>query len=427
MAAMNLIAPALVAALLAASPEVAPTKIAVLPLTAGEGISDKTAASLTEAAAAEVRRVPGIQLITQQDVVTLMGFKRERALLGCQEESCVAEVGGAIGVDRLVIGTLSKLGESLFATLKLMDVKRGKVLSQSDRRLRNGTIDDLLDALPAMTTELMAAAPVPAPRPAVVATPAKLTIAPGQPAGAAGGAVSQSWAERPVDFGGKLPEFGVATDGKGHFFAFLPYSFDGDRLYAGDGKSFFAQRVFGSGSSGDGSFDYTFWEPRVKARWQASFQMKEGVPSIHCGEKPTALKLLPAGEAKKLVAKAKFFGPRWQRQLFALARDDDGNYFFVDRAREPDDNRDFRVFIGTRGKMRPLEVRDAIVDDAGQVFATEAGRLKYRAAKQEAAWAMGSLETPLVWLDLEGQVRFAYGELGVYAGEQLGTACDWAF
>ena len=39
----------------------------------------------------------------------------------------MAEIGGALGVDRLVIGQIGKLGSSYIVTLKLMDIRDAKV------------------------------------------------------------------------------------------------------------------------------------------------------------------------------------------------------------------------------------------------------------------------------------------------------------
>jgi len=74
---------ALVALLLAAAPQ----KVAVMTMDAGEGITDKTAAAVTEAVIAEVRRQPNLQVVTPQEIATLLGFERQKQLLGCHEDT----------------------------------------------------------------------------------------------------------------------------------------------------------------------------------------------------------------------------------------------------------------------------------------------------------------------------------------------------
>ena len=417
---MNALLVAVLAAATAAAPSAPKTRVAIVPLSAGEGVTEKIAHSVTELAVAEVRRIPSVQLITQQEVGTLLGFDRQRALLGCQEDTCVAEVGGALGVEHLVFGTLSKLGKSWLVTLKMMDVRNARTLAQADRRLKDAEIDDVLDAVEPMVRELFGAPELTQRAAAATgkagAVPASFEAAPLGPA----------WAEEPYDFGDKRPELQVATDDKGRYFAFEG-SREAKLFFVGDGKRFFAQRIIGSSSNGD-SFDFSFWEPRAPARWMASFGVKDGAPQFQCGKTPIPLKRLGDKEAKKLVAKASFFQPRWRRAAHAIARDDEGNFFYVDRAREPEDNKDFRLYLGTKGKMRGVKVDDAILDEAGEVFFSGVGRLKMKRRPQlEAEFVVGALRTSLNWLDVSRNAAFAYGELGAYAGEQLGTPCDGIF
>src|SRR5512142_402783 len=137
---MSLSAGLLALALLAAPPP----KVAVMPLASVEGVPGKTAEALTEAVGAEVRRRSGGQVITQREIGTLLSLEQQKAMLGCQSDACFAEIGGALGVDVVVSGTLSVLGESWLFHLELLDPRKAAVLRASDRRLRGGTVDDVL-------------------------------------------------------------------------------------------------------------------------------------------------------------------------------------------------------------------------------------------------------------------------------------------
>jgi len=243
--------------------------------------------------------------------------------------------------------------------------------------------------------------------------------------------VSPAWADEPAELGAEARgRLQVATDGKGHYVAFVPYG-EEKLLFAGDARTLHSQRIIGSSANGATRFEYRFWEPRAGAAWQASFDYKDGQIDLQCGEQPTRLKLLAPGEAKELLAKAKLLAPRWRREAFALARDGAATSYFVDRLRQPDDSRDFRLYMGKRGKLRRIGVEDALLDEAGQVFITPAGRLEFTrgddGGRTAAAWVQGAKRTPLSALEVAPQIRFAYTALGVYAGERLGTACDWAY
>lgn len=132
----------------------APARLAVLPIVAGEGVSDKTAAALTEALAAEVRKRSGAEIITQREINTVLSLERQKAMMGCSTDACMAELGGALGVSNLVNGDIARVGESLLVHFRLVDVSKVRVMAQANRRLRKGSLDDLLDLLPAMVGEL---------------------------------------------------------------------------------------------------------------------------------------------------------------------------------------------------------------------------------------------------------------------------------
>ena len=136
----------------------APTqRVPVLPLSAGDGVTENTAQALTQALASELRQRPGLEVLTSSELGAVLGMARQRELLGCEAASCRAEVGGALDADLLVAGQLSKVGESWLMTVQLLDGHTARTLSQSMRRQKGGSIDGLLDVLPAMAQELFPA------------------------------------------------------------------------------------------------------------------------------------------------------------------------------------------------------------------------------------------------------------------------------
>ncbi|MCG5053645.1 MAG: hypothetical protein KA712_11845 [Myxococcales bacterium] len=226
-----------------------------------------------------------------------------------------------------------------------------------------------------------------------------------------------------VELGEAKAKLTVLSDGQGHYVVLMPFG-SHDHTYYGDGKSFFALRVGSSSSVGTEAFDFTFWEPRVKARYQASVQFRDGAYSLQCGDRKTAFAPLPAAEADALLAAAAFFGPRWPYEAYALARDDRGTYYYVDHQREPEGNLAFRVYRGPRGKLKPLKMVNVVSDSEGEIFATRAGDLRLVLDKKETSWVAGQRSTKLVSLDLYENVMLIYTDLGPYLGERLGTPCD---
>ena len=230
-------------------------------------------------------------------------------------------------------------------------------------------------------------------------------------------------ADTPVDVSAVKAQLRFFDDGKGHYLALVPFGDDAfNHFYWGDGKTFWAQRVFGGGSQGDVAFDKYFWEPRVP-RGQASFDLREGVYTLSCGERKTLFHPTADQTAQALLAAATFKPPRWTRRAYALARDESGTYYYVDRARA-EEVLDFRLWAGQRGQLKPLHMTNVVSDSEGDIFATRSGELRLVLDKKESLWVKGKERTALKLLPLEDNVRLIYSDLGVYAGEPLGTPCD---
>lgn len=418
-----MIAHALSFVLAVSSAAPAPNRVLLMPLTPGEGVTPATADAVTDTVAGELRHIPGLQVLTRKEMTAVISVERQKQLMGCQSESCMAEIGGALDADRLITGTVTKLGESWILHLQLVDAKKVATLASADRRKKGGSIDDVLDAIPGMVKELYSGQPTPPPS----AGPAPVAEAPAPKPTESKKALSPRWAEIPYD-GVDASKLSLATDGKGHYMAFDPHGDSNTPLFSSsDGQRFFAQRVFGWGSDAD-SFEYNFWEPRSN-RNGASFEMKKGVYELECGKKDHSrvkLTAVPEAEARKIFAKAKLLKSRWQRQGIAIARDDEGTYYYVDQAREPDDNTDFQLYIGESGSLVPVETRVVANDRDGSIFGTPDGKL--RISEHEAEWIQnGGARRKLKLIELDRRAAMqVYGSLGVYKGEQFGTPCDWA-
>lgn len=72
----------------------------------------------------------GLKVTTKNDLAELLGLERQRQLLGCADQgsSCIAELVGALGVGRLLSGSVAKTESGFLATLKVIDVSGGATL-----------------------------------------------------------------------------------------------------------------------------------------------------------------------------------------------------------------------------------------------------------------------------------------------------------
>lgn len=214
------------------------------------------------------------------------------------------------------------------------------------------------------------------------------------------------------------------TDGKKHYVAMIPFGEISEHLYYGDGKNFYAMRVQGGGASGREQFSRTFWDPRLPDGYKRSVGFKDGKYSVQCDERVTALTPVPEADAKAMIGAAAFFPARWQHRAYALARDDKGNYYYVDKLREPENNKAFRLYAGLKGKMKLQKMTNVVSDSEGDMFATRTGGLRLIMNKGESTWIAGKARTKLLLVPVEDNGAMIYSELGVYTGQPLGTPCD---
>ncbi len=227
-----------------------------------------------------------------------------------------------------------------------------------------------------------------------------------------------------ADIGAVRDKLKVLHDGKNHYLVLVPFGDISTHLYYGDGKAFYAQRVFGGGSQGDTAFDRVFWDPRAKARWQAGIGFRDGKYTVQCEDRQTVLTPMPATEAEKILSQAKFFDHLWSRRAYALARDQTGTYYYVDTGNRPDMEKQFRLYAGPRGSLQPLAMVNVVSDSAGDVFSTKSGNLRLILDQKVSVWHAGTKDLPLTLLPVEDNARMIYAELGVYLGKRLGTPCD---
>jgi hypothetical protein len=217
----------------------------------------------------------------------------------------------------------------------------------------------------------------------------------------------------------------ILGDGKGHYVTYVPFAQGDDRqyLFYGDGKAMYMQRPSGGFSSQKPIREnFRYWEPRARAEWTR----EDNKYFVTCDEKKTEFKPIAAAEEKRLLDSPIWKKVKWKYMAYALARDSEGNYYYIDKQREPEKSKKFRVWIGPKGDVKPQKMKNIVSDSDGDIFITENGQLRLVLDKgeKEAEWVQGKEKTALKHLEVENNIVLIYSELGVYANETLGTPCD---
>jgi len=129
-------------------------KIAVLEFAAASGITQSVADSLADLAANTLRNHNRYDVIGKNDIHSLLGYENIKQKLGCEETSCLAEIGGALGVDYLVVGNIAKLGDTYLINLRLIDAKKAFVLHGVSEKVSQGEAA-LIDVMPRVVDRLV--------------------------------------------------------------------------------------------------------------------------------------------------------------------------------------------------------------------------------------------------------------------------------
>jgi len=127
--------------------------VAVLDLQP-RGVDRSVAESLTDIVVKEIDRFQAFSTITKDEIQKLLEHAEQKQAMGCDDTSCLAEIGGALGVDFLVSGGVGRLGGVYMVSLKLIDVRNAKVVSRQEREVR-GSEEELIAASRAAAQALM--------------------------------------------------------------------------------------------------------------------------------------------------------------------------------------------------------------------------------------------------------------------------------
>jgi hypothetical protein len=144
-------------------------KVVVMDVRATGAGDPKLVEGLSSLVASEVARRPNLAVIAGADLRTLMGYERQRQLVGCTESSCLAELAGALGAAFLVSTEYSRVGSTGLLSMTLLDSGKAMAMKRLTRRVRSD--DALVDETAAAVDELLGALPgaAPAAQPAPVA------------------------------------------------------------------------------------------------------------------------------------------------------------------------------------------------------------------------------------------------------------------
>jgi len=87
------------------------------------------------------------------DIRDMLSLEEQRSALGCEDDSCLTDLGGALGVPYLFTSSLGTFGGRYILTLKLASVDDAKVLSRASEVIEGE--GSLLEALPGLVERMV--------------------------------------------------------------------------------------------------------------------------------------------------------------------------------------------------------------------------------------------------------------------------------
>jgi len=133
--------------------------IAVMNLKCEEGIKKNQCTLLTDIVIEELVKIGKYKVIDRANrdkILGEIGFQQT----GCVEGSCTVEAGRILGVGKIVVGSITKLGETYFVTLQIVNVETATVELAEKTKCKNCKLDDLADTVTNTARKLMGEKPV---------------------------------------------------------------------------------------------------------------------------------------------------------------------------------------------------------------------------------------------------------------------------
>jgi hypothetical protein len=164
-----------------------PTKVAVMALSA-PGFDKAVVVNLYGILVAEIDADERYRVVARDEIEALLGFEQQKTLLGCDDTSCLAEIAGALGVEKVISGKVGKVGQTFVINLTMIDHSTARVEKRLIETVR-GEEDLLIEAIAEVGRKLIDRKTTAEPAVAqTVADPAAETDAQGSTAAATAGA-----------------------------------------------------------------------------------------------------------------------------------------------------------------------------------------------------------------------------------------------
>lgn len=112
-----------------------------------QGVSENDAATIARLFEVELIASKQFRVVEQEDADKILETQK-KSLSGCTDEACAVEIGKLLSAEQVVIGSVSRLDDTIIVTAKLVDVERGENISAGTIKAAGfGAVSDALKDL----------------------------------------------------------------------------------------------------------------------------------------------------------------------------------------------------------------------------------------------------------------------------------------
>jgi hypothetical protein len=132
-----------------------PVSIAVMEFASKGGVKQEQMDALSDMLANEIEDLGEFRVIGKSDIRSMLDLEEHKQRLsGCDDQACLVEIGGALGVRWVAVGNVSLFGDTFLMNLKIIDVTQAKVAGRVSRSITGGE-SMLISELPGAAWELL--------------------------------------------------------------------------------------------------------------------------------------------------------------------------------------------------------------------------------------------------------------------------------
>jgi hypothetical protein len=122
-------------------------------------VSEKDLSSLTDFLTTEVKNSApaGVRIYSWNDIQAMLSQAAKKQVLGCDDDRCLASLGGELGVTYLVTGSMGGVGNRYILNLKLIDIDKAQTINRVSKSV-SGDMGAFVDEMPTLVRQLLASA-----------------------------------------------------------------------------------------------------------------------------------------------------------------------------------------------------------------------------------------------------------------------------